>query len=93
MIKALQLDEEEQALLDSVERGEWHSVQNLEEHIHEHKRIAANTLKKDTRINIRLTSRDVEKLKTNAAELGMPYQTLIASVLHQYVDGKLLSPQ
>ncbi len=93
MIKALHLDEEEQALLDSVEHGEWHSVHNLEEQIREHKQIAANTLKKDTRINIRLSSRDVEKLKTNAAELGMPYQTLVASVLHQYVDGRLISAQ
>jgi len=84
------LDKEEQELLESVESGEWQSVDNLENEIKKHKEIAKNTLKKDKRINIRLSSKDLQMLKTTAAELGMPYQTLVSSVLHQYLTGRLV---
>ncbi|MFP4486027.1 MAG: CopG family antitoxin, partial [Campylobacterales bacterium] len=55
--------------------------------------IARNTLKKDKRINIRLSTSDLEALKTNAVELGLPYQTLVSSVLHQYVTGRLVQKE
>jgi predicted DNA binding CopG/RHH family protein len=84
------LDKEEQELLESVESGEWQSVDNLEDEIKKHIEIAKNTLKKDKRINIRLSSQDLQMLKTTAVELGMPYQTLVSSVLHQYVTGRLV---
>jgi predicted DNA binding CopG/RHH family protein len=84
------LDKEEQELLESIESGEWQSVDNLEDEIKKHKEIAKNTLKKDKRINIRLSSNDLQMLKTTAVELGMPYQTLVSSVLHQYVTGRLV---
>ena len=84
------LDKEEQDLLESIESGEWQSVDNLEDEIKKHKEIAKNTLKKDKRINIRLSSNDLQMLKTTAVELGMPYQTLVSSVLHQYVTGRLV---
>ena len=84
------LDKEEQELLKSIESGEWQSVDNLEDEIKKHKEIAKNTLKKDKRINIRLSSNDLQMLKTTAVELGMPYQTLVSSVLHQYVTGRLV---
>ena len=51
--------------------------------------LQKKTLKKDQRINIRLSSNDLEALKTSAVELGLPYQTLVSSVLHQYVAGSL----
>jgi predicted DNA binding CopG/RHH family protein len=84
------LDKEEQELLESIESGEWQSVDNLEDEIKKHREIAKNTLKKDKRINIRLSSNDLQMLKTTAVELGMPYQTLVSSVLHQYVTGRLV---
>ena len=84
------LDKEEQELLKSIESGEWQSVDNLEDEIKKHREIAKNTLKKDKRINIRLSSNDLQMLKTTAVELGMPYQTLVSSVLHQYVTGRLV---
>ena len=84
------LDKEEQELLESIESGEWQSVDNLEDEIKKHKDIAKSTLKKDKRINIRLSSNDLQMLKTTAVELGMPYQTLVSSVLHQYVTGRLV---
>jgi len=79
----------EEDILTSFERGEWHSVPNLNDEIARYAASAAATLTKDKRINIRLSSRDLEDVQARAAEEGMPYQTLIASVLHKYVTGRL----
>ena len=89
-MKDYKLDKEEQELLDSIENDEWVSVDNLQLKIKEHQEIAKNTLKKDKRINIRLSSFDLEALKTNAVEMGLPYQTLVSSILHQYISGRLV---
>jgi predicted DNA binding CopG/RHH family protein len=83
------LDKEEQALSDSFDRGEWKSVANLKEEMAKAREAAANYLRKDARINIRLSSSDLEQLKTMAAYEGLPYQTLIASILHKYAAGHL----
>jgi predicted DNA binding CopG/RHH family protein len=80
----------ERAILDSFEEGEWHSVPDLKDEIARYASSAAATLTKDKRINIRLSSRDLEDIQTRAAGEGMPYQTLIASVLHKYVSGGLV---
>ena len=88
-MKKLHLDDEERDLLESVERGEWKSVRNLKQEIEKHRQYARNTLRKDRRVNIRIPSRDLEALQAKAAEDGMPYQTLMASVLHRYVAGRL----
>ena len=84
------LDKEEQELLSSIENDEWVSVDNLKNEIKKHQEIAKNTLKKDKRINIRLSSFDLEAIKTKAVEMGLPYQTLISSILHQYISGRLV---
>jgi predicted DNA binding CopG/RHH family protein len=87
MSKAI-LDQEEQELLDAFEAGEFESV--LTE---ERKKLLAlaaeETFKKDKRINIRISSRDLAALQRRALEEGLPYQSLIASVLHKYVSGSL----
>ena len=88
-MKKLHLDDEERDLLESVERGEWKSGRNLKQEIEKHRQYARNTLRKDRRVNIRIPSRDLEALQAKAAEDGMPYQTLMASVLHRYVAGRL----
>lgn len=80
----------EEDILTSFEKGEWQSVPNLKDEIARYAASAAATLTKDKRINIRLSSRDLEDVQTRAAEEGMPYQTLIASVLHKYVSGRLI---
>lgn len=80
----------EEDILTSFERGEWQSVPDLKDEIARYASSAAATLIKDKRINIRLSSRDLEDIQTRAAEEGMPYQTLIASVLHKYVSGRLV---
>ncbi len=83
----VKLDEEEQDLLDSFERGEWKSVNNVEKAKAFAQEVAANTLRKDARVNIRISTTDLRRLKQRAAYKGLPYQTLIASVLHEYAAG------
>lgn len=81
------LDAEEQALLQSYEQGEWKSVDNLAQEMKRTKEIATNTLRKDARITLRISSSDLIHLKQKAAFKGLAYQTFIASVLHEYAAG------
>ncbi|ROL57596.1 antitoxin [Bacteroidetes/Chlorobi group bacterium ChocPot_Mid] len=80
------LDKEEVELLESIEKGEWQPVKNQEREIRKHMDYALTSLKKDKRINIRISSRDLELLQIKALEEGLPYQTLISSVLHKYIN-------
>lgn len=83
----IKLDPEEQDLLESVERGEWKTVDNVEEEAAFAKEAAANFLRKEERITLRLSSGDLSRLKQKAAYKGLPYQTFISSVLHEYAAG------
>lgn len=83
------LDAEEQELLEAFESGELKSVDNLAEEIAFAKEAAANYFRKDARINIRLSRNDLRRIKQKAAYEGLPYQTLIASLLHKYAAGHL----
>ncbi|HSX02632.1 MAG TPA: hypothetical protein VLI05_04965 [Candidatus Saccharimonadia bacterium] len=78
-----ELDKEEQAELDEIESGEMQSIPDLQEAKQEAVRAAKNSLNKTLNINIRLSERDVYKLKAKAAKEGLPYQTLAASILHK----------
>lgn len=89
-MKNIYLDDEEKDIIESIERGEWKSVKNLEKEIKKHQQYARNTLRKDKRVNIRITSRDLEALQTRAVEDGIPYQTLMGSVLHRFIAGRLI---
>jgi len=88
-MNSTKLDREEQELLESFERGEWSSVPKRKAEISRLGAAARATLRKNRRINIRLSDRDVIGLQAKAAEEGLPYQTLIASVLHKYLTGSL----
>ena len=92
-MKEFNLNDEETELLDSLESGEWNSIDNLKEEILSHKDIARNTLKKDKRVNLRMSSKDLEAIKTFAVEEGLPYQTLMSSVLHKFITGRLVDKQ
>jgi predicted DNA binding CopG/RHH family protein len=83
----LKLNPEEQELSDSFDKNEWKSTKNLKNEISTAKKVAKNTLRKDARINIRLSSSDILRIKQKAAFEGIPYQTLIASILHKYAAG------
>jgi predicted DNA binding CopG/RHH family protein len=80
---------DEQDIIDSVEQGEWKQVDNFEQAKTKFELAARQTSQKDFRINIRVSSRDVELLKSIAMEEGIPYQTLVSSILHKYVTGRL----
>ena len=83
------ISKDEKELLRSVEGGEWESIPDLKNELKRYQVIAKNSLKKDQRINIRLASKDLMGLQTKAMQEGLPYQTLISSVLHKYVTGRL----
>lgn len=83
------LDKEERELKRSVEDGEWRSVRKKASEISQYREYARATFRKDRRINIRISSKDLDALQKRALEEGIPYQTLIASVLHKYVSGRL----
>lgn len=90
MTKKIKLDQEEAELVRSVEAGEWKSVDNLEDEIKRSQEYARATFQKDRRVNIRISTRDLRGLQKRAMEEGIPYQTLISSVLHKYLSGRLV---
>jgi len=83
------LDREEKEILESYENDEWVSVLKPSE-IQKYKTAAKNTFKRDKRVNIRMTEMDLELLRERSLIEGVPYQTLMASVLHKYVIGRLV---
>jgi len=87
------LDKEEQFLIESLEKGDWKPVKNLESWKNSLSKAAANTLTKDQRMNIRISKNDLDSVKLKAMEEGLPYQTLIASIIHKYINGKLIEKQ
>jgi len=84
------LTEEEQEILDSFERGEWIPVKDLSKRKRELIRYARNTLKKDKRLNIRISERDLNELQKKVVSEGLPYQTFVSSIIHKFVNGKLV---
>jgi predicted DNA binding CopG/RHH family protein len=84
-----QIDPFEAEVLDSFEKGEFQSIATKTE-LEKFKMAARATAIKDKRINIRLSSGDLKDIQIKALEEGIPYQTLIASVLHKYVTGQLV---
>lgn len=84
----IKLSKEEKQILDDFEAGQFKSILSPKRR-KMLQAIAEETFKKDKRINIRISSRDLESLQRRALEEGIPYQTLVSSVLHKYVSGGL----
>lgn len=84
------LTKEEQEIVDSYERGEWIPVKDLSARKAELRRYARNTLKKDKRLNIRISERDLDELQKKAVIEGLPYQTYVSSIIHKFINGKLI---
>ncbi len=80
-------DRNEQSLLKSFEEDEWQSVPNLSKRKLELNEYASETIRKDRRVNIRMSGRDLRELQRIALREGLPYQTLISSILHKYING------
>ncbi len=89
-MKKLKLDQEEKELLESYERGAWIPIKNSKKEIEKHREYARNTLKKDKRVNIRISAKDLEDIQTIALEEAIPYQTLMTSVLHKFASGRFV---
>jgi len=89
----MKLNKEEKELLESIENGEWKSVKNKAAKIKKFKEYAKATFNKDKRINIRISAKDLNEIQKKAIQEGLPYQTLISSVLHKYVYGRLKEVQ
>jgi predicted DNA binding CopG/RHH family protein len=83
-------DKKEQELIESIETGEWAEVPDMPSAIDEARQIARATTAKNERMNIRMNEGDLKALKARAMEQGLPYQTLVSSVLHKYVTGQLV---
>lgn len=84
------LTKEEREILDSFEKNEWVPVKNLARRKSELMSYASSTLKKDKRLNIRISERDLDELQRKSVSEGLPYQTYVASVIHKFVNGKLV---
>lgn len=91
MTKKIRYDDEELEILQALEAGALKPVADSPQRSKAHQVVAAATFKKDQRLNIRISSRDLKNLQARAAEEGVPYQTLAASLLHKYVSGHLLN--
>lgn len=90
--KKYQDDPEDIAAFESYKRGELKPIRNSKEAVAALRRAAANfKQKKEARVNIRLQVGDLDGLRLRAEEEGIPYQTLIASIIHKYVTGRLVS--
>ncbi|MFB1487251.1 MULTISPECIES: antitoxin [unclassified Thiocapsa] len=83
------LDQEEREILDAFVSGNVKRSKNAAETQKRHQEYAEAMFRKDSRINIRLPSKDLRGLQKKALAEGIPYQTLIASILHKYVEGRL----
>ena len=84
----LRLSKEEKELLESVESGDYESTL-IEARRKELEGAATYTFKKDKRINIRISNRDLIAVQSRASEEGIPYQTMVSSIIHKYVSGSL----
>jgi len=87
------VDNEERKLIKSLETDGWKPVKNIESWKTLLSETAVNTLTKDQRMNIRITRKDLDGIKLKAAEEDIPYQTLVASIIHKYVTGRLMEKQ
>ena len=83
------LDKEEKELVESFKKDEWKPIEKKDQK--KYVNAAKESLSKNKRINIRLTSKDYHDIQIKAIEEGIPYQTLISSLIHKYNKGELKS--
>ena len=81
---------EDKEILEAYERGTFKSIPNVKKEIARYREYAKSALRKNKRINIRLSEIDIVHIQRKAVENGLPYQTLISSVLHKYAAGNLI---
>ena len=82
-------DKEELEILDLLENGKLNSKESIENRKKELSEYARNTIRKNKRVNIRISECDLNELQRQAITEGLPYQTFISSILHRFVNGNL----
>ena len=87
------LDKEEKEILNSFEKDEWEKIPGMDREIKRHIEYAKATHRKDKRVNIRISEKDLKSIQRRALEEGIPYQTLISSLIHKYVNGRLIDKE
>lgn len=86
----MNLDEYENEILEEYEDGNLRSIGISDSEKKNLSEVAANTLKKNKRVNIRLSEHDLKAIQSKALQEGLPYQTLISSLIHKYTNGLLV---
>jgi len=84
------IEQDEKAILADFEKGELVSADHLDDEMQIAQKAASNFMKRDSRINIRISGADLNMVRRIAAEEGLPYQTLLASVIHKFAAGRLV---
>ena len=87
----MKLNEEEQEILEAYDSGKMMLIRPSEKEIMAIKAAAKSTFKKEKRVTIRLYDHDYKGIQKKAMQMGVPYQTLISSIIHRYVEGDLKS--
>ena len=85
-----EFDTEEQEVLASFERGEWKSIPTLAEELQHYQAYAAATIGTNRLISIDLSPDDLQEVQQKARAQGVPYQKLIADIIHKFVAGRLI---
>ena len=86
----MKYDKEEQSILDAYEKGKIKARSPSKKEMYDVKTIAKTTFRKNRRITIRLYDHDYQGIEKRAMEKGVPYQTLISGMIHQYIEGDLV---
>jgi len=86
----MNLDEYENEILEEYEAGNMRSIGISDSEKKNLSEVAGNTLKKNKRVNIRLSEHDLKAIQSKALQEGLPYQTLISSLIHKYTNGLLV---
>ena len=85
----MKFDKYEQDILGDIENDNFEKVSNFDEELDFLKKASASYTKKSQKISVRLTETDLTKIKSKGVELSIPYQTLISSLIHQFVNDKI----
>ena len=87
----MKYDKEEKEIIEAYESGVMKVSSPTKKEIEAIRAAADNTFKKDERVTLRLYSHDFRGIQKKAMTMGVPYQTLISGIIHQYVEGDLKS--
>ncbi len=84
------LDSEEQEILEAFESDRLIRSSNLQEELEQHKQIASATFAQNSVINISVSEKDLRSLQKRALAEGIPYPLFVSSILHKFIEGKLV---